>query len=102
MKLLPLILGMVIVTYLPRLIPLLVLKQRKMSNRFKMFLTFIPYTSLSILLIRGVLTAQDNMKVPTILGIAVAGFIAYLQNNLIFSVIGGIAAAFIAINFLNF
>lgn len=102
MKLLPLIFGMVIVTYIPRLIPLLVLKKRKMSYRFRMFLTFIPYTSLSILLIRGVLTSSGDMKFPTIIGIISASFIAYLQKNLIFSVIGGIIAAFIAINFLSF
>lgn len=102
MKLLPLIFGMVIVTYIPRLIPLLLLKKREISNRFRLFLKFIPYTSLSILLIRGVLTSSGDMKLPTIIGVVTASIIAYLQKNLIFSVIGGIIAAFVAINFLAF
>lgn len=102
MKLLPLIFGMVIVTYIPRLIPLLLLKKREISNRFRLFLKFIPYTSLSILLIRGVLTSSGDMKLPTIIGVVTASIIAYLQKNLIFSVIGGIIAAFVAINFLSF
>ena len=102
MKYLPLILGMALVTYIPRLIPLLVLKRKNTSHRFRMFLIFIPYTSLSILIIRGVLTASSDMRGPTIIGIIIAGFIAYIQNNLILSVIGGIIAAFIAINFLSF
>ena len=102
MKYLPLILGMALVTYIPRLIPLLVLKKNNASYRLRMFLTFIPYTSLSILLIRGVLTASSDMKGATIIGIIAASFIAYVQNNLILSVIGGIIAAFIAINFLSF
>lgn len=101
MKYLPLILGMAIVTYIPRLIPLLILKKRDVSASFKMFLLFIPYTSLSILLIRGILTASSDMKLPTIAGIGVASFIAYIQDNLILSVIGGIITAFITINFLS-
>lgn len=99
MKYLPLILGMALVTYIPRLIPLLVLKTGSVNERFKLFLTFIPYTSLSILLIRGVLFSKSDMKLPTIVGIVVASIIAYVQDNLILSVLGGIVAAFITINF---
>nr|WP_300002689.1 AzlD domain-containing protein [Tissierella sp.] len=101
MRFLPLILGMAIVTYIPRLIPLFLLKRKNTSDRFRLFLTFIPYTSLSILLIRGILTAPEEIKAATIVGIITASFIAYIQNNLIFSVIGGIIAAFITINFLG-
>ena len=102
MKYLPLILGMALVTYIPRLIPLVVLKKGRSSEKFTLFLTFIPYTSLSILIIRGILTSTDDMKIPTILGILVASIIAYVQKNLILSVLGGIVAAFISINFFNF
>lgn len=102
MKYLPLILGMALVTYIPRLFPLIILKKGSSNERFMLFLTFIPYTSLSILIIRGILTSEDNMKLPTIIGIIVASIIAYMQDNLILSVFGGIVAAFISINFLNF
>lgn len=97
-----LILAMALVTYLPRLIPLMVLKKRQTNENIKLFLTFIPYTSLSILIIRGILTSDSDMKIPTIIGIVTASYIAYTQNNLIFSVMGGIVAAFISINFLGF
>ncbi len=100
MKYLPLILGMALVTYIPRLMPLILLKKTSVNERFRMFLTFIPYTSLSILLIRGVLTSEESMRIPTIVGILAASLIAYIQRNLILSVIGGILAAFIMINFL--
>ncbi|MGO1468473.1 MAG: AzlD domain-containing protein [Tissierella sp.] len=96
-----LIFGMALVTYLPRLIPLMVLKKSETNKNIKLFLTFIPYTSLSILIIRGILTSASDMKIPTIIGILTASFIAYIQNNLIFSVMGGIIAAFISINLLG-
>lgn len=101
MNYIPLILGMALVTYLPRLLPLVILKKGTGNEDFKRFLTFIPYTSLSILIIRGILTSSNEMKIPTILGILTASIIAYFKKNLILSVLGGILAAFLAINFLR-
>lgn len=102
MKYLPLILGMALVTYIPRFMPLMILRKSNINERFRLFLTFIPYTSLSILLIRGVLTAEASMRLPTILGILVASLIAYKHKNLILSVLAGILTAFVSINFLSF
>ncbi len=102
MKYLPLILGMALVTYVPRFMPLMILRKSNINERFRLFLTFIPYTSLSILLIRGVLTAEASMRLPTILGILVASLIAYKHKNLILSVLAGILTAFVSINFLSF
>lgn len=102
MKYLPLILGMAVVTYIPRFMPLMIIGKGKLNERFRLFLVYIPYTSLSILMIRGVLTASSDMKIPTIIGVIAASTIAYFQKNIIFSVLGGIAAAFTTINFLNF
>lgn len=96
-----LIMGMAVVTYLPRLIPLMVMKKGEPNQNIKLFLTFIPYTSLSILLIRGILTSSNDMKLPTVIGILVASIIAYVQDNLILSVMGGIVAAFVSINLLG-
>lgn len=102
MRYLPLIFGMAIVTYIPRLMPLMIIKKGKLNERFRLFLVYIPYTSLSILIVRGILTASDDMKIPTIIGVITASAIAYIKNNIIFAVLGGIAAAFITINFLSF
>lgn len=102
MKYLPLILGMALVTYVPRFMPLMILRKSNINERFRLFLTFIPYTSLSILLIRGVLTTEASMRLPTILGILVASLIAYKHKNLILSVLAGILTAFVSINFLSF
>jgi branched-subunit amino acid transport protein len=99
---LPLIIGMGLVTYIPRLLPMLLLTNKELNPKAKQFLQFIPYTSLTILIIRGILTASTEMLIPTTLGIAVAGLVAYFKSNLVLSVFAGIAATYILINLGGF
>lgn len=93
-----LIIGMTMVTYLPRLIPLRLLSNKKMNNKLKDFLSYIPYTSLSILIIRGILTADTGQKLASILGIGTAALISYTKGNLILSILSGILVSFLIIN----
>ncbi|WP_312906329.1 AzlD domain-containing protein [Tissierella praeacuta] len=83
---LPLIIAMTLVTYLPRLMPLMLLSNRKVNKYIKQFLLYIPYTSLSILIIRGIITA--------------AAIISYIKGNLVLSVLAGILLSFLTINTL--
>lgn len=95
-----LIIGMGIVTFLPRLIPLMFISKMELSYNRRKFLEFIPYTSLTILIVRGVLTSSSEMILPTLIGLSVSGLIGYFKSNLVLSVGLGIIAAFIAINVL--
>lgn len=97
----PLILGMTLVTYLPRFLPLMIINNDKINPKLRLFLQYIPYTSLSILIIRGIITSSAEMRLPTIIGIGSAALIAYFRENLILSVLGGIIGAFITINILG-
>jgi branched-subunit amino acid transport protein len=92
---LPVIIGMALVTYLPRVIPLMALKDRKIEGKMKRFLQYIPYTSLSVLIIRGILTSSQEMIIPTILGISSAALAAYLKENLLLSVFAGILVSYL-------
>lgn len=92
---LPAIIGMALVTYLPRVIPLMALKDRKIEGKMKRFLQYIPYTSLSVLIIRGILTSSQEMIIPTILGISSAALAAYLKGNLLLSVFAGILVSYL-------
>lgn len=88
---LPIVIGyfpiaMTLVTYLPRLMPLMLLSNRKVNKHIKQFLLYIPYTSLSILIIRGIITA--------------AAIISYIKGNLVLSVLAGILLSFLTINTL--
>ena len=93
-----LIIGMTLVTYLPRYIPLLLLKDRKINPKMEQFLTYIPFTSLSILVIRGIMGAELEILFPTIVGIAVAGLASWIKGNLVLSVLSGILASLIVLN----
>lgn len=95
-----LILGMAIATYIPRLIPLTLLSDKKINKRLKQFLLYVPYTSLSILIIRGIMTAEGDMQVATISGIGIAAIIAYIKGNLILAILSAIVVAFFINNIL--
>lgn len=95
---LPLIIGMTLVTYIPRLAPLVLLNNKKMNKKIEEFLRYIPYTSLSILIIRGIITSSDKMMIPTIMGVGIAAIISYIKGNLVLAVLAGILLSFLAIN----
>lgn len=89
---------MALVTYLPRLVPLVALSNRRVNRNIREFLYYIPYTSLSILIIRGIMTAGEGMKIATIAGIGIAGILSYIKGNLILSVLAGILLSFVIVN----
>lgn len=95
-----LIIGMALVTYIPRFIPLIFLTNKDISPKIKQFLLYIPYTSLSILIAKGIITSSNNMLIPSITGIGVAGVIAYFKGSLVIAVLAGILTSFIAIQVL--
>lgn len=92
---LTLIIGMTLVTYIPRLVPLVILSNKKMNKNIEEFLRYIPYTSLSILIIRGIITASDGMRIATITGVGIAAIISYIKGNLVLSVLAGILLSFL-------
>lgn len=94
----PLILGMTIVTYLPRLIPMLMLKDRSINPKLQQFLGYIPFTSLSILIVRGVINSNPQVLGPTLAGIITAGIVSWIKGNLVMSVLAGIIGSFIVLN----
>lgn len=98
---LPLILGMTLVTYIPRWLPLNFLSELELNPKIIRFLTYIPYTSLSILIIRGLLTSSKDMFLPTLIGIMVAGIVSWIKGNLVLSVLLGIFSSFLAIQILS-
>ena len=100
-SIIPLIIGMGLVTYIPRLFHLIVLTDKKTGKKFKEFLMFIPYTSLSILILRGIITSTREMRLPTIIGVGISALVSYIQGSLLLSILAGIVSSFITINLLN-
>lgn len=96
---LPLIMGMMAVTYLPRLIPLLILTERPLHPLLKRFLLYIPYTALSALIVRGIMQSTPDMRLAALAGIAAAGLCSWFKGGLVLSVLASIIASLLFLCF---
>jgi len=90
-----LITGMMVVTYLPRLLPLLIMTGRPLPPVLKRFLQYIPYTALSALIVRGIMQSSPDMRLATVGGIIAAGICSWLKGSLVLSVLISIIAAYL-------
>ncbi|MCK8818020.1 AzlD domain-containing protein [Natroniella sulfidigena] len=94
MNLFYLILGMTAVTYIPRALPMVLLKELNLPPFLNRFLEFIPYAALGALIFPGILSSTGSL-LSAILGGIIAIIIALIAPNLLLIVIGGIVGAFI-------
>jgi branched-subunit amino acid transport protein len=90
-----LIIGMMLVTYIPRLIPFLILKKDNFSQKLEKFLSIIPYTALGALIFPGVLSAVPDMPAASLLGIAFAFVYVWFRGGIVIPVLGSILIVFI-------
>ena len=84
------ILGMTLVTYLPRVLPAFLMGRIKLSARVERFLQLIPYTAMTALVFPGVFTVDAN-PVLGIVGAAVAGGLAWKKCPIIVCVLAAVA-----------
>jgi branched-subunit amino acid transport protein len=89
-----LILGMGIVTYIPRMVPMIFLKEIKLPAFIKRFLEFVPYSILASLIFPGILSSVQNIQ-SAIVGAALSIGLSLLRLNLIFVVFGGILGVYL-------
>ncbi|ACL68944.1 AzlD domain-containing protein [Halothermothrix orenii] len=86
--------GMAVVTYLPRLIPMLFFHQLDLPPFLQRFLRFIPYAVLTSLIFPGILFSTGN-PVSALAGGLVAVILALYEVNLFLVVIGSICGVFL-------
>lgn len=94
-----LILGMTAVTYLPRLIPLIIVAERPLPEFWRRFLFCIPYTALGALIIPGVYRAIPEEPLAAILGVGAAAVCAWFQEGLVWPVLTSIGVAYLMLTF---
>lgn len=90
-----LILGMMLVTYIPRLLPFLIVSNKNLSAGVGRFLRFIPYTALGALIIPGVFSATPEMPQAAVVGIGFAILYAWYKGGIIIPVLGSVFVTFI-------
>jgi branched-subunit amino acid transport protein len=84
------ILGMAVVTYLPRMLPFVLFKGKELPPFLQGVLKNVPYATLGALIFPGILFIQDDIWFG-VLGAAAAFVAAFLGANVIVVVLGSIA-----------
>lgn len=87
-----LVLGMSLVTYIPRMLPAAFIERFKFGGRVEKFLRLIPYTAMAALIFPGILSVDSNMPWIGIAGGAVAAICAAKKCPMIVCVLAAIAS----------
>lgn len=94
MIILYIIIGMAIVTALPRIIPTFIVDKFEFRDWMNRWLQAIPYAALGALIFPGILTVKAGEPHVGLIGGLVAVVLAYFGLNVMFVVIGAIATVY--------
>lgn len=94
---LQLILGMAIVTFIPRVLPMLVLSNRSVPDKISKWMSFIPVSIFAALIFSDIFFWEGQFTVDPIHNIklipsVIVFFVAYKTKNLLWSMVLGITA----------
>ena len=97
MKHLYLVIGMMAVTYLPRVIPLVLLQNAKLPPFLQKFLQVLPVCALGALLIPEMLGSIPDNPIAAVVGTAPAGVVSLTRGGLLLSVVAGVGVAYLVL-----
>lgn len=86
------IIGMAVVTYIPRMLPFVMFRGRELPPFIQGILQNVPFATLGALIFPAVLLINEGNLLYGVAGAAAAFIIAFLGANVIIVVIGSIAA----------
>jgi len=89
------IIGMSIVTILPRLLPILIVGRMAFPKWVNKWLNAVPYAALGALIFPGILSIDQENPLTGITGGLVAVILAYFRLHVLFVIFGAIIAAFL-------
>ena len=94
-KVLLLILGMALVTYIPRALPAVWMERLRFGPRMEKFLNLIPYTAMAALIYPGILSVDADRPWVGLVGAAAAAIPALRRRPVMLCVMAAIAAEFV-------
>lgn len=86
------------VTIIPKVLPLFFLRGKTFNKKLMTFFKIVPFTSMTVLILREVLVAKSSAKLMYIITIAVASAVSYITRNMILTVFASILTTFIYMN----
>ena len=90
MKVLLVIVGMALVTYIPRLLPALFLDRFQFPDWFKKWLQSIPYAALGALIFPGILIVEKDQPLLGLAGGVIAFILSLLRLHITLVMAGSI------------
>ncbi|MCG8566309.1 MAG: AzlD domain-containing protein [Desulfobacterales bacterium] len=94
-SLIPLILGMTAVTYLPRLAPFLCFSKLKITPFWDGFLKTIPVAAIGALIIPGAVSATPDMPLAALAGMGFTLVYGLFRGGIIIPVLGSVLIAWL-------
>lgn len=88
------IIGMSLVTMLPRVVPAFIIEKMQFRPWINRWLSAIPYAALGALIFPGILSVNPDKSHIGLLGGIVAVILAYLGLNIMLVVIGAIVTVY--------
>lgn len=92
------IIGMAIVTALPRIIPAMLVDKFVFKDWVNRWLQAIPYAALGALIFPGIIRVSSEEPHVGIIGAIVAIILAYIGLNVVIVILGAIATAYVLMN----
>lgn len=86
------------VTIIPKVLPLFFLRGKTFNKKLMTFFKIIPFTSMTVLILREVLIAEASDKIMYSVTIAVASVVSYITKNMILTVFAAILTTFLYMN----
>jgi branched-subunit amino acid transport protein len=88
------VLLMAVITYLPRVTPMILVKGRLKSRFLRSFLYYVPYAALGAMTFPAILHSTGSVG-SAVVGMVIALVLAYLERGLLEVAIGAIAVVYL-------
>ncbi len=98
-KITVMIIGMALVTYVPRAVPAVFIKYIRWNNRSEQFLKLIPYTAMGALIFPGILSVDVSTPQIGVIGGITALILGFCKVNTMIVLIASVAAVMVTYYF---
>lgn len=85
---------MAVVTYIPRVIPMVFVKKRLSSPFLRSFLYYVPYAALGAMTFPGILYSTGDIG-SALVGMSIALLLAFFEKGLLEVAVGAIVAVYL-------
>lgn len=89
------IVGMALVTYIPRLLPIIVTDRLRLPSWANLWLRSIPYAALGALIFPGIMSVDKSLPWIGLAGGLMAVVLAFIRLHIIYVIIGSIVSVFV-------